>query len=708
VASVTQSVSGSQPPSRWFRQFLTHELAPYPRRAGIVSRMVIAATLLMIITMTFRIPFGFQGAVYALLISRESPRATLQSAVTVLLVTGAGAAYLLVSAWFVISDPPLHFFWIIGSFFLAFYAISTLTNYTAAVIFAIMISIGIPVWDRHVAAETNVEDTLWLCWGAFIGVVITAGIELAFARLRPGDEIVLPIAEQLSAVENLLSCYAEGRTVDPAVEQQVIRFEMLGTSMLRRILRRSHHTNQYCARMGAVAVLVSRLIDLAAALSQLSFKPSASDQVRFRNLASSIASIRNDLIGRRVPAPVHFNRDEESAGAIPLLGEMEETVTRIPETFGGSGATDRHLPSPDDIPRPALFAPDALVNPEHFRFALKGCLAASGCYVFYNAAAWPGISTSVTTCLLTALSTIGASHQKQILRMAGVIAGGLVLGIGSQVFILPHLDSIAGFTVLFVFVTALSSWFMTSSPRLSYFGLQMALAFYLINLQEFKIQTSLEVARDRVLGILLGLFMMWVVFDRLWGAPAAVEMKKTFISNLRLLAQFAREPVSEDHGIAIKQSIILRETINNNLDKVRALADGVLLEFGPSREQNLALRDGIQQWQMQLRVLFITRIALWKYRMRLPGFELPEAVWAAQREFDDELAKTLDAMADRFEGQPAARRESRLEASFKNLEQTVQTLALTDLNTVLPERLKTFLTLSRRLEGLATSLNRDI
>ena len=708
MASVSQSVSGSQPPSRWFRQFLTHELAPYPRRARTVSRMVIAATLVMIITMTFRIPFGFQGAVYALLISRESPRATLQSAATVLLVTGAGAAYFLVSAWFVISDPPLHFFWVIGSFFLVFYAISTLTNYTAAVIFAIMISIGVPLWDRHVSAETNVEDTLWLCWGAFIGVVITAGIELAFARLRPGDEIVLPITEQLSAVENSLSCYAEGRTVDPAVEQQVTRLEMLGTSMLRRILRRSHHSNQYCARMGAVAVLVSRLIDLGAALSQLSFKPSASDQVRFRNLASSIASIRNDLISRRIPAPVQFNRDEESARAVPLLGEMENTVTLIPEAFAGSQSTDRNLPSSDDIPRPALFAPDALVNPDHFQFALKGCLAASGCYVFYNAAAWPGISTSVTTCLLTALSTVGASHQKQILRMAGVIAGGLVLGIGSQVFILPQLDSIAGFTVLFVFVTALSSWFMTASPRLSYFGLQMALAFYLINLQEFKIQTSLEVARDRVLGILLGLFMMCVVFDQLWGAPAAVEMKRTFISNLRLLAQFAREPRSEDQKTAIKQSITLRETINNNLDKVRALADGVLLEFGPLREQNLALRDRIRQWQTQLRVLFITRIALWKYRLRLPGFELPEAVWLAQREFDDELAKTLDAMADRFEGQPAARRESRLEASFKNLEQTAQTFALRDLHTVLPERLKTFLTLSRRLEGLATSLNRDI
>src|SRR6476646_4610204 len=153
MATLTQSVSGSQPRLRWFLEFLTHELAPYPRLAETVARTTFAATLVMIITMTFRIPYGFQGAVYALLISRESPRATLESAATVLLVTGTGAAYLLVSAWFVISDPPLHFFWVIGSFFLAFYAVSTLTNYTSAVIFAIMISIGVPLFDDNVTAE---------------------------------------------------------------------------------------------------------------------------------------------------------------------------------------------------------------------------------------------------------------------------------------------------------------------------------------------------------------------------------------------------------------------------------------------------------------------------------------------------------------------------------------------------------------------------
>src|SRR5262245_64675468 len=74
MATLADSASGLQRPWRWFWEFLKHELAPYPRRAGTVARMVIAATLIMIITMTFRIPFGFQGAVYALLISRESLR----------------------------------------------------------------------------------------------------------------------------------------------------------------------------------------------------------------------------------------------------------------------------------------------------------------------------------------------------------------------------------------------------------------------------------------------------------------------------------------------------------------------------------------------------------------------------------------------------------------------------------------------------------
>ncbi len=307
------------------------------------------------------------------------------------------------------------------------------------------------------------------------------------------------------------------------------------------------------------------------------------------------------------------------------------------------------VPSPDLPGRPKLLSRDAFLDPRHLHFALKGCLAASLCYVIYKALAWPEISTAVTTCLLTALSTIGASRQKQMLRFAGAITGGFVIGMGSQMFILPYLDSIGGFLLLFVLVTALSSWFMTSSPRLSYFGVQMALAFYLINLQEFRIQTSLTVARDRVVGILLGLFMMWFVFDRLWTSPASVEMKRTFVSNLRLMAQFARVPLSKDPGVAFGRSLALRETINANLDKVRAVADGVLFEFGPSRQRDLKFRSYIRQCQPQLRSLFIMRIAFLKYRLQLPGFELPEPVRAGQQAYDEHAARMLEEIADRIE-----------------------------------------------------------
>ena len=199
--------------------------------------MVLAATLVMIICNTFRIPYAFLGGIYALLISRESPRATLSSAGTVLLLAASGVAYVLVSVQFVISVPLLHFLWNIGSLFLAFYALTVLTNYGAFVAFALVISIAVTIWERHVSAEANVEDTLDLLLVAFIAVVVTSGVELVFRRVRPGDDIVVPVADRLAAIHSVLICYAERRPMDQATEEKVIRLGMLGTSTLRRALR---------------------------------------------------------------------------------------------------------------------------------------------------------------------------------------------------------------------------------------------------------------------------------------------------------------------------------------------------------------------------------------------------------------------------------------------------------------------------------------
>jgi multidrug resistance protein MdtO len=288
------------------------------------------------------------------------------------------------------------------------------------------------------------------------------------------------------------------------------------------------------------------------------------------------------------------------------------------------------------------------------KFALRGCLAASLCYLIYNGLFWPEISTAITTCLLTALTTIGASHQKQLLRFAGALIGGFVISMGAQVFLLPNIDSIGGFTVLFAIVAGIAAWFATASPRLSYFGVQIAVAFYLINLQEFKFQTSLQVARDRVVGILLGLMMMWLAFDLFWSAPAAVGMRKALVTAIRLLARLAREPVSADRREAVERSYALREQINTQFDRVRSLADGVVFEFGPSRQHNLALRERIREWQPQLRTLFLLRIASLKYRIQLPGFELAETIRTWQREYDDRSSGMLDYVADRVEGKAPA------------------------------------------------------
>jgi multidrug resistance protein MdtO len=707
MAALAQSAPKSPRSLDWFREFLRQELAPYAGRFETVVRMVIAATLVMIVCVTFRIPYAFEGAIYTFIISRENPTATLKSAGTTFLFVGIGAAYVLLSVGFVISAPILHFLWVIGSFFLSFYALSAMTNYGAASTFAVVIAVGVPIWDRHVSAETNVEDTLWLTLAVSVGAVVVAAIELAFAHINPGDDIVLPIAERLSAVEKLLSFYGEDRPVDQATEKTITRLELLGTSTLRRILRRAAYSPEYTLQMGGVVALVGRLVDIAAALIQLSFPTSGSDQKQLRNLAVTVARIRTDVINRRIPGAIQFDPDDELSPGVPLLREMEKLVELIPQAFAGSRSMGEYVPSSDDIPGINLVSPDAFVNPEHLKFALKGCLAASSCYIIYNAIAWPSIGApAMATCLLTALSAVGASRQRQILRFAAFVVGGLFLGIGSEVFILPHLDSITGFTLFFMLVIALASWFITSSPRLSYFGFQIVVIFCLINLQEFARQTSLAAVRDRIAGVFLGLCMMWLVFDQLWGSSAAVEMKRVFISNLRLLAQFVREPLAEE-GRPIERSHSLRENINANFDTTRASADGVLFEFGASRQQDLALRNRIRQWQPKLRALFVIRIALRKYRLQLPGFELPEGAHVAQQEFDDRIAQVLDAMATRMEN-GASEERVHFEGSFERLKEAAGTCCANGPGQLLSVNLQPFLTLSRTVENIATSLEKEM
>lgn len=305
-----------------------------------------------------------------------------------------------------------------------------------------------------------------------------------------------------------------------------------------------------------------------------------------------------------------------------------------------------------------LWALDAWTNPKHLSFALRGCFAASICYCIMNALDYRGLSMSLTTCVVTALTTIGASRQKQLLRFSGVLIGGVAMGMGSQILVLPMLESIAGFFVLFVAGISIAAWFFTATPRLSYFGLQFALAFSLVQVNTPFPDTDLTAARDSVLGILLGLVVMGLVFDSLGSRPAAAMMKELFIRNLGSLADLMGA-WSEQEDLDLGRVQDLRDNINNTFNAVNAQADAVLFEVGRLRAEDLQLRALIRCWQPRLRTLLLLEVAVLQYRSAPAQRESATLLRPIQCRFDRAVQTVLREMSsDLRDGEVVAREPS--------------------------------------------------
>ena len=144
----------------WFREFIRWEVAPYPGRMSTVIRMTIAATLVMIIVVTFRIPNAALAGLFSILLARENLAATWRGGQFIVLGFVLASLYTLCGMMLFRGYPITHFFWVIGSLYLIFFVIRTTTNYAAALAFVIPIGVALPVWDRSVPSELQVEGTL--------------------------------------------------------------------------------------------------------------------------------------------------------------------------------------------------------------------------------------------------------------------------------------------------------------------------------------------------------------------------------------------------------------------------------------------------------------------------------------------------------------------------------------------------------------------
>jgi multidrug resistance protein MdtO len=466
--------------------------------------------------------------------------------------------------------------------------------------------------------------------------------------------------------------------------------------------------------MGTAISLVGRLVDTAASFRIAQTERAAAgiatiddaDRERLRKLAEQVAEFARDLPLRRLPRQVDLAANPEPS-SLPLLPSMEQTAALIPQAFSGSEQMNVLVPAPlaEEGPKP-MFVGDAFSNPAHVQFALRGTLAAMACYVLYTALDWPGISTSVVTCYITALSTIGSSRQKQVLRLAGAVIGGFIFGMGAQIFVLPYVDTLAGFTVLFVIVTAIAAWIQTASARLSYLGVQLALAYYLVHLQEFTIQTSLSIARDRVVGVLLGLVSMGLFFDLLWVRKATEEMQVVFARNLEMFAELAEQLLVADQIKAIKRIRSLRDQLNAGFDAVRAQSDAVLLDFGPSRRRKLEIREDIRRWQPAIRTLLQVQVTSAQYLMQNPLKTLPAPIAEAGVAFEEDIAHVMRGMANEVSGK-AAQPLPDLRISSDRFGQAVQGY-YSGIDRPVPPQASDVVDLARSLANILAPLYADI
>ena len=182
MSTLARSLPRLERPLAWLRDSIKEELAPYPGRTALVARMTVAATLVMIINMTFRIPFAAYAALYAFNVAGESPETTVKAVKTIVVAYALSVLYILAGAMFFLQDPNLRLFWVIATLFVMFYALSAATNHTAAARFGYLVIITIPVWDSRIPVGVKVEQTLWAFAAISLASVIAVAVPLIYAE----------------------------------------------------------------------------------------------------------------------------------------------------------------------------------------------------------------------------------------------------------------------------------------------------------------------------------------------------------------------------------------------------------------------------------------------------------------------------------------------------------------------------------------------
>jgi multidrug resistance protein MdtO len=251
-------------------------------------------------------------------------------------------------------------------------------------------------------------------------------------------------------------------------------------------------------------------------------------------LARTLAEMSGILRAGGYPVRIGWDPPQIERALTPIeadvLGDIKEAIVHFAEA-----PSSEHREKEPKKEGGGFFVADAFTNPDYIRYALKATAAAMFCYFLYSLLDWPGIHTAFITCYIVSLGTTAETVEKLTLRILGCLVGAAA-GYGTMIFLIPDLTSITALMVV-VFAGALAAGYVSAgSERISYAGFQMAFAFFLCVIQGPSPAFDLSTARDRVIGILLGNVVTYLLFTHLWPISVGKRIDPAIATLLQTLS----------------------------------------------------------------------------------------------------------------------------------------------------------------------------
>jgi len=616
---------------------LWQDLQPSPGRLAATLRIVLATVIALLLMMALQLPFASLGLYYIFLVVRETPAVSMRSGLVALLTLAAAIAVELAVVIVTDNDPMARVLSVAVVSFIAGTLMVASTVPALAAIWGFIYATVIALWERPAPPDGLVKASLYLIATVALAFLCSVAVEYAFAFRHPADRLEEQVRIRYQILENVFTLFAGGAS--PAqLGEAIPRLNRLAATGQRPMLDLFQAVAERGQSTGALPVgsrvripLLAQLMDVAAAFAS-NYPAGVEPELCAR--CAEIARLCHERTGAKAPAK------PDSEVNPSLLDRVEAALHAILSMPAGEAAAGDEdlvaLPS-DKVP---FLIPGALTSKDTVAFALKLALCATVCYIFYFAVAWPGISTSVTTVFLTALGNSGAIKQKLLNRFLGSAIGG-ALAIGATVFLFPRMDSITSLVVLIATVAFIAAWW-AGGRQFGYAGLQIAFAFYIVAFEGFSAPTELAPARDRLMGILVALAVIWLVFDQLWPVRTVTAMRRALASVLRGDAKFLRVvDSSAPRRVRLQQVDALRDQVAKTIAGLRTMNDTVAYEFGVDREKHSRLGDTILEGALTAVPFFWNQLAVLHNEEDRDFLTEPSLI-----EMRRKVAVQMDAMAD--------------------------------------------------------------